>query len=342
MHGHTGEICIPLVNFTHQLRTLSKIPATFCTLLSSYALESNDLWNLGAGLATGFILAFSHKKTCENSGVRTMNTKRTAMAFSIRFWAIALAALLIYQFSTEVSADYCKFEKNIDKTLDVSDSEVLTISAAAGDLEVIGIAGTGQAVIHGRVCASKESWLEQSDVTTTTGKRAAIDVDLPSSESGWLSMGKSYVWMDLTIEVPEDLALDVKDSSGDMLLKNIAAVQIKDSSGDIEVVNARGSVSVSDSSGDIEIDNADGDVTIESDSSGDIDANGINGSVLVKSDSSGDIKVSHVSDNVVVERDSSGDISADDVGGDFRVLKDGSGGISSSDVMGEVDIPAKD
>ena len=271
-----------------------------------------------------------------------MNAKRTAMTFSIRFWAITLAALLIFQFSTEISADNCKFEKIIDKTLDVSKSEILAISAAAGDLEVIGVSGIGPAVIHGRVCASKDSWLEQSDVTTSAGKRAAIDVNLPNSGGSWLSLGSSYVWMDLTIEVPEDLALDVKDSSGDMLLKNIAAIQINDSSGDIEVESSRGSVSISDSSGDIEIDGADGDVTIESDSSGDIEAMDINGSVLVKSDSSGDIEVSHVSDNVVVERDSSGDISADDVGGDFRVLKDGSGSISSSGVEGEVDIPAKD
>ena len=252
-----------------------------------------------------------------------MNTRKTAMTFSIRFWALTLAALLIYQFSTEVSADSCKFEKRIDKTLDVSKSEILAISAAAGDLAVTGVPGTGQVVIHGRVCASNDSWLEQSDVTTSSGKRAAIDVNLPNSDGGWLSLGSSYLWMDLTIEVPEDLALDVRDSSGDVLLKNIAAVEIKDSSGDIEVENARGSVSISDSSGDIEIDKADGDVTIES-------------------DSSGDIQVSHVRDNVIVERDSSGDISADDVGGDFRVLKDGSGGISSSGVEGEVDIPAKD
>ena len=271
-----------------------------------------------------------------------MNTKRTAMAFSIRFWAIALVALLLYQFSTDVSADNCKFEKNIDKTLDVSNSETLAISAGAGDLDVTGVSGTGQVIIHGRVCASKDLWLEQSNVTTTSGKHAAIDVNLPDSDSSWSSFGNSYVWMDLTIEVPEDLTLDVKDSSGDMLLNNIAAVQIRDSSGDIEIEDARGSVSISDSSGDIEIDKVDGDVTIESDSSGDIEAMNIIGTVLVKADSSGDIDVSHVRDNVVVERDSSGDISADDVGGDFRVLKDGSGGISSSDVEGEVDIPAKD
>lgn len=271
-----------------------------------------------------------------------MKTKRTAMTFSIRFWAITLTALLIYQFSTEVSADSCKFEKIIDKTLDVSNSEMLAISATAGNLEITGVSGTQTASIRGRVCASKEAWLDQSDVTTSSGKRAEIHVDLPNSDGGWISSFNSYVWMDLTIEVPEDLALDVRDSSGDMLLENIAAVQIKDSSGDIEVENARSSVSVSDTSGDIEIESTDGDLTIESDSSGDIEAMDINGTVLVKSDSSGDIEVVDVSGDVVVERDSSGDIEAKDVAGDFRVLKDGSGDIRSSGVEGVVDIPDKD
>lgn len=50
---------------------------------------------------------------------------RTSMAFPIRFWATLLAALLIYQFSTEASAGWCEYEKEIDLTLDVSDSDVL-------------------------------------------------------------------------------------------------------------------------------------------------------------------------------------------------------------------------
>jgi len=271
-----------------------------------------------------------------------MKNMRTTMKYPIRFWALVLAALLLFQISSEASAESCKYEKIIDKTLDVSTSELLAISTGAGDLEIVGGSGSGQAVIHGRVCASKEAWLEQSEITTTTGKHAEIMVSLPDSSGSWTSFGSSYVWMDLHIEVPQDLALDVKDSSGDMLLKNIAAVEIKDSSGDIEVVSARGTISISDSSGDIEIEGSEGDLTIESDSSGDIDATDIMGSVLVKSDSSGDIEVSDVSGNFVVERDSSGDISADDVGGDFRVLKDGSGDIDSNGVKGEVDIPSKD
>lgn len=267
---------------------------------------------------------------------------RTSMAYPIRFWALLLGCLLIYQFSADVSADWCKFEKDIDLTLDLSTSELLAVSAAAGDLDIIGVSGSDKAVIRGKACASTEEKLDQSGVSTTPGRRAQIFVNLPDLEGGWSLFGKSsYAWLDLNIEVPQELALEIKDSSGDITLKNIAAVQLQDSSGDIKIENARGSISIRDTSGDIDIEKAEGDLTIEADSSGDIDASNINGTVLIIRDSSGDIRVSHVRDDVIVERDSSGDISARDVGGDFRVLKDGSGSISSQDIAGEVVLPQK-
>jgi hypothetical protein len=261
------------------------------------------------------------------------------MAYPIRFWALLLTGLLLYQFSSEAVGDQCKFEKNIDLTIDLSTANELQISAAAGDLDIIGVAGSTEAAIKGKVCVSKEAWLEESGLSTITGKQSKITVDLPSTDGNWSLFGSNYARMDLSIEVPQDLALEVKDSSGDMFLRNTAEVQIQDSSGDIEVENARATVVIRDSSGDIDVDRAEGDVTIVSDSSGDINANDINGSVLVMKDSSGDIDIRRVSDDVIVERDSSGDISANDVGGDFRVLKDGSGGIRSSNVEGEVQIP---
>ena len=262
------------------------------------------------------------------------------MTYPIRFWAVVLIILLAFQFTSEVSADWCKYEKDIDLTLDVADSQSLAITAAAGELEVIGVSGSDNAVISGKACVSKEDWLEGSKIHTETGKRASIEVELPNA-SGWSFTGSSYATMDLKVEVPQDLTLDIRDSSGEMLLKNIAAVEIKDSSGEIEIEDARGAITINDSSGEIDIDGAEGDVTIESDSSGDIYARDVSGSFHVVRDSSGDIRVSHVSKDVVVERDSSGDIRATDVGGDFRVLKDGSGDIVANDVQGEVDIPSK-
>jgi len=264
---------------------------------------------------------------------------RTSMAYPIRFWAVLLICLLAIQFSTEASADWCKYKKNIDLTLDVSDSEVLAISAVAGDLEIVGVAGSDQAVISGKICASKESWVEKARVETHSGKRSEINALLSDSDDSGFCFGVCYRSLDLKIEVPEDLALEVKDSSGDIFLRNIAAVDLQDSSGDIEIEDAHGAISIQDSSGDIDVDEAIGDLTIKSDSSGDIYVSEIDGTVLVEQDSSGDIRISHVSKDVVVERDSSGDITAKDVGGDFRVLKDGSGDIRHEDITGEIQLP---
>ena len=41
---------------------------------------------------------------------------KTSMVFPIRFWALVLASLLVYQFSSEAAADSCKFEKKITIT----------------------------------------------------------------------------------------------------------------------------------------------------------------------------------------------------------------------------------
>jgi len=260
------------------------------------------------------------------------------MAFPIKFWAVLLICLLSYQFSTSVLADYCKYEKDIDLTLDLSDSDMLAIAAGAGSLEITGVSGTDRAVIEGKVCVSKEEWLEESDVSIATGNRARISVDLPQNNGSWFSMGNSYARIDLVIEVPENLPLDVNDSSGGMWLKNVADVEIDDSSGEIEITNALGAVKINDSSGEIDLDGVAGNVTI-SDSAGAIIGRDIDGAVLIERDSSGDIRFTQVGKDVVVERDSSGDIKVSDVGGDFRVLKDGSGDIISNNVKGEVVVP---
>jgi DUF4097 and DUF4098 domain-containing protein YvlB len=231
----------------------------------------------------------------------------------------------------------CDYEETIEQTLDLAGTQQLLINAAAGELKVTGSSDSRTAKINGRVCASEEEWLEDSRIETQGGKNAEINVELPTS-SGW-SWGNNYVYMDLVVEVPDDILLEINDSSGDMEISGVGAVSVRDSSGEIEIENSAGPVSVQDSSGDIEITDIRGDVTIESDSSGDIRGRDIEGSVLVANDSSGDIRFRDVGENFVVEHDSSGDISATGVGGDFEVMRDGSGSIDASNVTGQVKKP---
>ena len=243
-------------------------------------------------------------------------------------------------FTTGLQAWDCKYEESIDKQLDLTGTELLSISAAAGDLEITGVTAGSTARIKGRLCVSDKDWLAESGVSVSTGREASIVVDLPRAESNWSFTKRKYAYLDLEIEVPEGLALDVRDSSGNLSIERTGSVNVMDSSGDIEIEGISGSAVVKDSSGDIVFRNIGGDVTIESDSSGDIRGTDIDGSVLVRSDSSGDIRFRDVGENYIVERDSSGDITADGVGGDFRVLNDGSGNIEARNVQGEVITPA--
>jgi hypothetical protein len=239
-----------------------------------------------------------------------------------------------------LQASDCDFEKSIDQTLDLAGSEELFVLAGAGDLRITGVKGSDVAQIKGRVCASEEEWLEQSGLELSGGKRAEIVVNLPDTDEDGSWSGNNYAYLDLELEVPQGIRLNVKDSSGNIEMDAVASVTLQDSSGDIEITLATGPINIRDSSGEIDLRNISGDVTIESDSSGDILGQNIEGTVLVESDSSGDIDFRDVGKDFVVESDSSGDISADGVGGDFNVQRDGSGAIRASNVEGEVNIPA--
>jgi hypothetical protein len=250
--------------------------------------------------------------------------------------AIVLCAVLA---APGLQAWNCSHSKQIDQVLDLSGSDGLVIEAMAGDLEVSGYGGD-DAVIRGKVCVSEEEWLAKANVVTSDGKLARISVDLPDT-SGWSLTGSNYAYIDLELTVPDNIAVSVKDSSGDADISGLASLEVSDSSGDLKIQDIDGVVTVNDSSGDLEIEDIGGTVNIANDSSGDIEIRNVTGSVLIENDSSGSIYVSEVSDDVMVGRDSSGDITADGVGGSFTVRRDGSGDIRALNVEGEVDIPEK-
>lgn len=251
----------------------------------------------------------------------------------------SLAGLIALGMVVPVMAwDGCDNERIIEETLDLSSTQLLQIAAGAGDLEIVGEAGRDTATVKATVCSSEAEHAAESGLDISSGSTARIATVMPEVNwgGGWGS--NRYLYMDLEIVVPESMGLEVRDSSGDLRLRNVGAVNLQDSSGDIEIEMAA-SVELRDSSGDIDLEDITGDVVVVSDSSGDMRGQDIGGSVLVARDSSGDIRFRGVGQDFVVERDSSGDIVANTIAGDFSVLKDGSGTIRYSDVLGEVQIP---
>ncbi len=255
---------------------------------------------------------------------------------SLLIFCLVIFSLMV---CADALAQECKYERLLEQSLDVSGSESLAIAAAAGDLSIKGVSGSNEVTIRGKVCVSEEKWLDEARINTKQGSQAQINVELPDIGGGWSFWGNKYAHMDLELEVPSNLALHLRDSSGDIRIGEVYAISIWDSSGDIEISHAAGPVEIEDSSGDIEVRELRGDFTVVSDSSGDIRGNNIDGTARVVADSSGDIRFTAVGKDVIVERDSSGDIVAENVGGDFTVLKDSSGEIRMNEVGGEVSIP---
>lgn len=252
---------------------------------------------------------------------------------------LGLTALLAASLCGQAMAwNECDNKRVLEETLDLSGANLLQIVAGAGELEIRGTSDQSNASVKATVCASDEKHAQASKLDISMGESVRVATVMPEVEGGWGWGSSSYIYMDLEISVPESFALDVRDSSGDLTLRQVGAVVLQDSSGDIEVDGAA-SVELKDSSGDIDLDNIRGDVIVVADSSGDIRGENIGGSVLVARDSSGDIRFRDVGEDFLVERDSSGDIVANTIAGDFGVLKDGSGSIRHSDVLGEVQIP---
>ena len=269
----------------------------------------------------------------------------------------------------------CKHEYEIDTTRDLTDSRLLEVRAKAGDLRITGVRGD-QLRVRARICASEADWAVADRVVIRDGESPQVVVKAPELGSKWTWRAKDYFYVDLMLEVPAGLPLDIQDSSGDVEILNAGPVTMHDSSGDLRINGITGALSIRDSSGDIEVMEVVGDVIIPNDSSGDIaisevtgavsvkdssgdirfaditgnvtvvnDSSGeiygrdINGSVEVGQDSSGDIRFEHVTQDFMVVRDSSGDIRANHIGGDFTVQNDSSGGISHREVRGQVSIP---
>jgi hypothetical protein len=233
----------------------------------------------------------------------------------------------------------CRFEAQRSLTASVSLGELLHVVAGSGSLEVVGVAGLDEVRASARACASHEDFLEELQLTSRMeGRNLYVETEYPDW-SDRMGGGERYARLDLRVEVPEGMAADIRDSSGEMALSNLGDVVVDDSSGEIEAYGIQGNIRIDDSSGEITLRDVTGDVEID-DGSGEIDLSAVGGSVVID-DGSGEISVEDVEGSVRVARDGSGGIEVDGVGGDFVVERDGSGSIEFRNVTGRVDVPRK-
>lgn len=230
----------------------------------------------------------------------------------------------------------CKFSAERQASIDTAGAERIEIVARGGDLVVRPATGA-RVLASGKACASREKYLAETQVhARRKGKTVQVFVQVPEDMKG---IGTFYATLDLDVQVPAGLPIEVTDTSGDATVEKVRVTRITDSSGDLVARELPADVEINDSSGDIRIENADGLVKI-TDSSGDIVVLGAR-DVLIPSDSSGDIEIERVSGSVRIENDSSGDIQVAKVGRNVEVLADSSGRLSVSRIEGSVTLPTR-
>ena len=242
--------------------------------------------------------------------------------------------VLSFAATAACAGEDCKYSADRSAALDVAGAERIEIIARAGTLNVRpGVATTVKA--RGKACTSSEEYLAMTQLhARREGAVARIFVQVPDEMQG---MGVHYATLDLTVEVPAALPVEITDTSGDMNVENAQVVHITDSSGDIRVRGPTADLEINDSSGELRVEDAKGAVDL-TDSSGSIYVAGAK-DVNIRQDSSGDIHIERIAGSVRIDNDSSGDIEIAGVGRDVEVVADSSGTVNVNDVKGTVRVP---
>jgi putative adhesin len=215
------------------------------------------------------------------------------------------------------------------------------IEARAGTLRIEGRAGLTEIQAHGTARASSRALLEQVRLTAERrGDVAYVIVEIPEMRGDW-NDDDEHASLDLIVEVPKTLSLDVEDRSGDLEIRGVGQLDLVDHSGDATIEDVGGRLRVRDGSGDLRIRDVRGDVTLE-DGSGGVHLQTIRGSISVDRDGSGQFEAENVTGSVRIANKGSGSVDVAHVGGDFVVDRKGTGSIEHRDVRGRVDVPDRD
>ncbi|MGI1945464.1 DUF4097 family beta strand repeat-containing protein [Shewanella glacialipiscicola] len=210
-------------------------------------------------------------------------------------------------------------------TLDSQDLQSLIAETGAGGLEIIGVEGLTQIKLVADIYSN-----DDSKVILTLEKKANKAKLKADIEQSGFNHDSPYI--DLKLRVPANLALDIDDGSGAILISKMTAdINVKDGSGEL-TINGGNHVSIEDGSGDIEVSQINGNLTID-DGSGAIKVTDVRGNITID-DGSGNIEVANVQNPVTIT-DGSGDINVFNTKG-LTILSAGSGDVKFNKIDGPV------
>jgi hypothetical protein len=211
---------------------------------------------------------------------------------------------------------------------------VVRLDVGKGFLRVAGRSGADEIVATG--------------VAHTTSARSLDSVRIASSRAGdtlvveflaqpTVDSTRGDMSIDVELHIPSTVGLDVVDSAGESVFRNVGPIRIVHGEGGLNVDSVAGNVDVTDGGGDMIVSHVSGDVRVV-DLDGGIYVAHVSGSVNIPRAGSGEIQADAISGDVIVGSKRSGEVAAREIGGQLSVRAMGSGSIEYRDVRGRVSV----
>ncbi|HEV8660950.1 MAG TPA: hypothetical protein VGS96_20280 [Thermoanaerobaculia bacterium] len=248
-----------------------------------------------------------------------------------------LAFMLVFAASARAGVFDCSESAARRVSATASGVTRVVVIGHAGSLRISGRPGAREVVATGTACADSKDMLNDIQLRARqSGSELRVEAAIPelSGFFGW-NHGK----LDFEVTLPDSVALDVRDGSGETVIENVGDLKVDDGSGELTIRGVHGNANVTDGSGALTVADVSGDVRIH-DGSGEIEIERIGGNVVID-DGSGGIRIRNVQRGVTIEDDGSGSVDVSDVRGDFTVESKGSGSVDYDRIGGKVSVPRR-
>lgn len=231
----------------------------------------------------------------------------------------------------------------------VSPGQTMRVEIPAGDVEITGGFDGGRVEAEATLRAPTDKIAQemaQGWTLMVEQSEEAVVIRPPSSDP------HTSATIDLKIEVPTGVSVEVKTGKGDVkIVKTGASTRVNAGSGDIEVEGARGSLALNTAHGDISMNDFEGSEAALDSQNGDISAKLARAQRLTARSAKGDIDLDKAASQDVTVETISGDVSIDlseslhgslvgsSVSGDvaFQMPDGGDCQVSLTTVMGDLE-----
>lgn len=266
------------------------------------------------------------------SSAHTGKTARGVARFPI-----GLALILTTLAASAAGAQEGGYSVPLHAVVSTSGATSIRVENGSGHLVINGKEGASQVSATATVRGSSQRAVNAVKlIARREGDAIVVRTDRPDND--WF--GDDNVSINLTVEVPPRLSLDVNNGSGGAEIDNVGPITLHAGSGGVQVSNVKGAAEVRGGSGRARLRNVHGDVTVSTGSGG-ITIAGVTGSVDIRQAGSGGVDVSDVTGSLHMGSIGSGSVDADRIGGDLTVDRKGSGSVSYTNVKGRVSVPRR-